>query len=157
MSLPAQARDVFDTAVIATDGSPSADRAVAVALEVANRFDAEVHALYVVDTGEVDATPAEVRDQLERALATVGGRALSFVRETAAAGEDGGVVTTVRDGDPVAEICRYADEHEADLVVTGTRGRGGPGFALGSVAEGVIRRSEAPVLTVRQLEDEAAV
>jgi nucleotide-binding universal stress UspA family protein len=138
---------VFDTVVIATDGSESAERAVAVALDLARRFDAAVHALYVIDAGEVAATPEEVRDELERALTTTGGEALSFVCDAAdaeASGDD--VVTAVREGDPVAEICRYADEQDADVVVTGTRGRHGHGFVLGSVAEGVIRRSEAPLL-----------
>lgn len=145
---------MFETVLIATDGSTSARRAVEVALDLAERFDATVHALYVVDSGEVTASPDEVRDDFERALATAGGRALTFVRETAGeSADDGDVVTVVRDGDPVAEICRYADERHADVVVTGTRGRHGEyGFLLGSVAEGVVRRSEVPVLTVRQLE-----
>src|SRR6056297_349282 len=74
---------MFDTVVIATDGSGSAQRAVEAALDLAGKFDATVHALYVVDEGEVESTPDDVRDVLERALATTGGRALSFVREAA--------------------------------------------------------------------------
>ena len=150
---------MFETVLIATDGSTSAERAVAVALDLADRFDASVHALYVVDAGEVASTPDEVRDDLERALATAGGRALTFVRESAGesagANDDAGegdVVTAVREGKPVTEICKYAGEQAVDVVVTGTRGRNSPGFVLGSVAEGVIRRSDAPVLTVRQPE-----
>lgn len=149
---------MFETVLIATDGSTSARRAVAAALDLADRFDAAVHALYVVDSADVAASPDDVREDFERALATAGGRALTFVRETAAeTAEDGDVVTAVRAGDPVAEICRYADEHGADVVVTGTRGRHGEhGFLLGSVAEGVVRRSSAPVMTVRQLEGAAS-
>ncbi|MBV0924401.1 universal stress protein [Halomicroarcula limicola] len=147
---------MFETVVIATDGSGSAQRAVEAALDLAAHFDATVHALYVVDSGEVESTPEEVREELERALATTGGRALSFVRETAAAEADDDVVTAVREGDPADEICRYADEHDADVVATGTRGRHGDhGFLLGSVAEEIVRHAEMPVLTVRQLEGEA--
>ncbi len=148
---------MFETVLIATDGSTSARRAVQAALDLADRFDAAVHALYVVDSGEVAASPDEVRDDLERALATAGGRALTFVRETADGSPQTGddVVTVVREGDPVDEIVRYADESAADVVVTGTRGRHDEhGFLLGSVAEGVVRRSEVPVMTVRQLEGE---
>lgn len=149
---------MFETVLIATDGSASAKRAVEAALDLADRFDASVHALYVVDAGEVAASPAEVQDDLERALATAGGRALTFVRETAdETAEEGEVVTIVREGDPVEEICRYAQAHDVDVVVTGTRGRHDDhGFLLGSVAEGVVRRSEPPVMTVRQLKGEAA-
>ncbi len=149
---------MFDTVVIATDGSGSARRAVEAALDLAGKFDATVHALYVVDEGEVESTPDDVRDVLERALATTGGRALSFVREAATNdGEtDADVVTAVRDGAPAAEIQAYADEVDADVIATGTRGRHGDhGFLLGSVAEQVVRNAPMPVLSVRQLEGEA--
>ena len=144
---------MFDTVVIATDGSGSAQRAVEAALDLAAKFDATVHALYVVDSGEVESTPDDVRDVLERALATTGGRALTLVREADGPGD---VVTAVRDGDPAAEIQAYAEEIDADLIATGTRGRHGDhGFLLGSVAEEVVRHAPVPVLSVRQLEGEA--
>ncbi|MDS0281962.1 universal stress protein [Haloarcula onubensis] len=149
---------MFDTVVIATDGSGSAQRAVEAALDLAGKFDATVHALYVVDSGEVESTPEDVRDVLERALATTGGRALTFVREAATTGgeTEADVVTAVREGDPAPEIRAYADEVDADLIATGTRGRHGDhGFLLGSVAEAVVRSAPMPVLSVRQLEGEA--
>jgi nucleotide-binding universal stress UspA family protein len=144
---------MFDTVVIATDGSESAERAVAVALDLADRFDATVHALYVIDETELEATPAEVRADLQEALTTAGGRAVSVVREQAAAeAAPAEVVTAVRHGEPAPEIIGYADEHDADLIASGTRGRHGEhGFLLGSVAEAIVRRSPVPVLTVRQL------
>ena len=146
---------MFDTVVIATDGSGSAERAVEAALDLAARFDATVHGLYVVDTGEVEATPEEVREALERALATTGGRALSFIREAADAEGDEELVTAVRQGDPADEISRYAEEHDADVIVSGTRGRHGEHrYLLGSVAEELVREAPIPVLTVRQLEGE---
>ncbi len=89
---------MFDTVVIATDGSGSARRAVEAALDLAARFDATVHALYVVDEHEVETTPEEVREALERALATTGGRALSFVVEAAEDESDEELVTAVRQG-----------------------------------------------------------
>ena len=144
---------MFDTVVIATDGSGSAQRAVEAALDLASRFDATVHGLYVVDETEVETTPAEVRGALERALTTTGGRALSFILEAAEEGTDEQLVTAVRQGNPAKEICTYAQEHDADLIATGTRGRHGEhAFVLGSVAEAVVRTAEPPVLTVRQLE-----
>jgi len=147
---------MFDTVVIATDGSGSAQRAVEAALDLAAKFDATVHALYVVDEGEVESTPDDVRDVLERALATTGGRALTFVREAAQADGDGDVVTAVRHGDPADEIRTYAEDVDADLIATGTRGRHGDhGFLLGSVAEEIVRHAPMPVLSVRQLEGEA--
>jgi nucleotide-binding universal stress UspA family protein len=146
---------MFETVVIATDGSESAGRAVRMALDLADRFDAAVHALYVVDTGELRASPETVRADLEDALEAAGGEALSVVESEAdPAGCE--VVTALREGDPIDEIVAYAHEVDADVVATGTRGRHGDhAFLLGSVAEAIVRRCPVPVLTVRQLgEDE---
>lgn len=144
---------MFDTVVIATDGSESVERAVGVALDFATRFEATVHALYIVDSTEIDSSPDGLRDDLSDALEKQGEHALSEIEAHSAE-----VVTSVREGRPVAEISEYAREHDADVVATGTRGRHGENrLLLGSVAEGVVRTCPAPVLTVRQLENDAAV
>lgn len=55
----------------------------------------------------------------------------------------------VDEGDVVAGILEEAQELPADLIVIGTHGRSGfEHFALGSVAEKVLRRARCPVLTV---------
>jgi len=145
---------MFETVVIATDGSDSAKRGVRTALDLADRFDATVHALYVVDAGEIRGTPEAVRDDLREAMQTAGNKALSFVRD-----EDGDdVETAVREGKPAAQIIEYAGEVDADVIALGTRGRHGEhAFLLGSVAESVVRRAPMPVLTVRQLGGDEAV
>ncbi|MEF8779133.1 MAG: universal stress protein [Haloferacaceae archaeon] len=142
---------MFETVVIATDGSESVQRAVDVALDLAERFDAEVHALYVVDSGEVESSPAEIKDELRDALDDRGREALEAVNARA----DRAVETAVREGHPAAEITAFAREVDADLVATGTRGRHGENrFLIGSVAERVVRTCPVPVLTVRQLSEE---
>lgn len=139
----------FDTIVIATDGSESVRRAVGVALDFAERFDAEVHALYVVDEGEVAASPEQVREEMRDALDDSGRDALDTVVDAA----DRSVTTAVREGRPATEIREYAVDHDADMVAMGTRGRHGENrFLIGSVAERVVRTCPVPVLTVRQLE-----
>jgi glycine betaine transporter len=56
----------------------------------------------------------------------------------------------VAEGSPAAEIVRCALDHEVDLIVMGTHGRGGVSHALlGSVAERVVRTAPCPVLVVR--------
>ncbi|MFT4946538.1 MAG: nucleotide-binding universal stress UspA family protein [Natronomonas sp.] len=146
---------MFDTVVIATDGSESAERSVQTAVDFASRFDAGVHALYVVDTDEIESSPEEIRDDLETAIEKAGDEALSFAQREA----DGSIELTsaVREGDPATEIVAYADEIDADAIAMGTRGRHGEhAFLLGSVAEAVVRSAPQPVLTVRQLEDAEA-
>lgn len=140
---------MIDTVVIATDGSQSVERAERVAIDLADRFDATVHALYVIDEGEIEASPEAVRADYLTALQDRATRALTDVTEVA----ERPVVTTIREGRPVAEINAYATEIDADVVALGTRGRHGEArFLLGSVAEQVVRTCPIPVLTVRQLE-----
>jgi nucleotide-binding universal stress UspA family protein len=143
---------MFDSVVVATDGSESVQRAVDVALDLADRFEATVHALYVVDASEVESSPESVRDELRSALEGEGEDALSAVVDRASTD----VTTAVREGRPAAEITTYAREVDADVVATGTRGRHGENrFLVGSVAERVVRTCDRPVLTVRQLTDES--
>ena len=140
---------MIDSVVLATDGSASVARATVVALDLAHRFGAEVHALYVVEESDVAAAPEDVRDRLREALEADGETALEDVRE--ASGQ--AITTAVREGRPASEIGTHAREHDADLVAVGTRGRHGEHrFVLGSVAEAVVRNCPVPVLTVRQLD-----
>lgn len=141
---------MIDTVVVATDGSASVERAITVSLDLAERFDAVVHALSVVDTGEVESAPAELVDELRTALQDRGAEATQAVAD-----RTGSTVTTaVRTGRPPTEIATYAREVDADIVATGTRGRHGENrFLIGSVAERVVRTCPVPVLTVRHLDD----
>jgi nucleotide-binding universal stress UspA family protein len=142
---------MFDSVVVATDGSESVTRAVRVALDLAERFDATVHALYVVDASEVESSPDSVRDELRDALEADGEDALAEVGALASTD----VTTEIREGRPAQEITDYVREVDADVVATGTRGRHGENrFLIGSVAERVVRTCDRPVLTVRQLQEE---
>lgn len=144
---------MIETVVVATDGSESVRRAVDVALDLAGRFDAEVHALSVVDAGEVESAPDAVREDLREALTERGHEATEEVRQRAATQ----VTTVVVEGRPASEIADYAREVDADVVAVGTRGRHGEHrFLVGSVAERVVRTCPVPVLTVRQMEGAAA-
>lgn len=143
---------MIDTVVIATDGSESVKRAVDVALDLADRFDAAVHALYVIEESDVNSAPERVREELRSALTEEGTAALEAVEDAA----DAQVTTAVRSGRPAIEIGKYARSVDADLVATGTRGRHGTNrFLVGSVAERVVRTCPVPVLTVRQLQGES--
>jgi len=69
------------------------------------------------------------------------------VREIRARGI--GVQVIVRSGDPARTLLEVADDVDADLVVVGTRGRGGPAeLLLGSVARTVADRARRPTLVV---------
>jgi nucleotide-binding universal stress UspA family protein len=57
--------------------------------------------------------------------------------------------TRVVNGEPAEELISLASDRGANLMVVGTRGREHPsGWALGSVAEAVVRRGTAPVAVI---------
>ena len=60
-------------------------------------------------------------------------------------------VTELKEGKASSLVLDAAKRHGADLIVMGTHGRGGlEHLFLGSVAARVVRRSNCPVLTVRE-------
>ena len=145
---------MFDTVVVATDGSESVSRAADCALDLAARFDAAVHALYVLDETQVESLPEDVHDEVRNALDEQSTEALEAVATTNRERPDpADLETVVRVGRPTERIIGYAGEVDADVVAMGTRGRHGEhSFLLGSVAERVVRTCPVPVLTVRQLD-----
>ncbi|GGC57201.1 universal stress protein [Haloferax sulfurifontis] len=143
---------MYSEILVPTDGSKAAERAIDHALDIAETYDARIHALYVVDTSiytSLDAGADVVIDALERE----GDAATRHVRE--AADEVGiDVQAEVVTGTAYRSIRKYIDDHDIDLVVMGTHGRTGLShYLLGSVTERVVRTSPVPVLTIR-LDDE---
>ena len=136
--------------LVATDGSPSAMEAVAFGVELAAEHASElmfVHVVPVVDvvpaTGFAPISGAFPHDLSEH------DRTL-LVEAAEVAVEQGIVATTVLlRGDVVDEIVAFADSHDVDLIVVGSRGRGAiAGALLGSVSRGILGESKRPVLIV---------
>ena len=136
--------------LVATDGSEPAAEAVEFGVELAAEHEAElvfVHVVPAVDVapmmgfGLAAAFPHEPSAE-DRAL----------LEEAAAVAEEHGIVSTtvLLTGDTVDEIVAYADAHDVDLIVVGSRGHRAIASALlGSVSRGVLRESKRPVLVVR--------
>ena len=136
-----------------TDFSEFSDHAIRYACELAEKFQAEVHLLNVLQdyaavapgSGEMfvpftDWLP-ELRKQSEEQLAKQPGPEWASKVH---------VHRTTRVGAPVDEIVKYAKERGIDLIVQGTHGRRGvKHLLLGSVAENIVRYAPCPVLTVR--------
>jgi len=136
----------YEQVVIPTDGSDVAERAAETALDVAEKYDADVHVVYVVDP-----MPYDLEDTSRSIIGSLkeGGRKATETIETMARDRDLSVTTAVRRGEPTAELLEAASAVDADLVAMGTRGRTvGTGRLLGSTTARVVRRSSIPVLTV---------
>lgn len=140
--------------LVSHDFSERSLGAVAVARDWASALGSEVHLLHVVEPVvypefyAVDVMPDEVLHRIEER---------SFEAMTTAAAEQlDGVAHSLEvvTGRAVDAILDTADPARHDLVIMGTRGLSGlQHLLLGSVAEGVVRRSRIPVLTVRAPED----
>ncbi|MDQ2052576.1 universal stress protein [Natronolimnohabitans sp. A-GB9] len=144
---------MYDTILIPTDGSDTAERAIDYGLDLARQYDATVYALSVIDVAELlEVDYVGDRDDFEATiepLETEAKRAVTTVDERARRLDDVEVITVVREGAPDETIVAYADEIEADLIVMGTHGRRGlPRYLLGSTTERVVRTVDVPVLTV---------
>jgi nucleotide-binding universal stress UspA family protein len=135
--------------LIATDGSPSAQEAVDVGLELAKEQGADVTFVHVIPAEEIRGgrggahalTQREEIDDSETALKGAGAAAeaagISYALERFA-------------GETVETIVALADSKNADIIVLGNRGRSSLTAALlGSVSQGVLNHAKRPVLVVK--------
>lgn len=132
--------------LVPTDFSEASERAVTMAVELAERFDARLtllHVWSVPNTGYAEALSWPI-DAMERAAQ----KALDGAWD-AAVKLHPKTDALLREGREWRQIIRVAQERGVDLVVMGTHGRRGlQRLVLGSVAEKVVRLSHVPVLTV---------
>ncbi|MDG5775496.1 universal stress protein [Haloarculaceae archaeon H-GB2-1] len=139
---------MYDTILVGIDGSDDSNRAIEHALNLAERHDARLHALFVVDTrqyGEPALSSVEiVTDEIE----DYGHSLLNDITDRA---DNRGIEVTNRvcHGTPDDELLAAAEDMEVDVIVIGYRGQthDQPG-RLGSVADAIIRMTDRPVLLV---------
>ncbi|QIO24610.1 universal stress protein [Haloarcula sp. JP-L23] len=140
---------MFDTILVPTDGSDVATAAADAAITLADRFDATLHVIHVLEPFEL---PPDVVDEDAGALAHSGEAAIADIVETATAAGAETTSTVIDTSGQIHEnIIAYAGKHDVDCIVMGTYGRTGlDRFVLGSVAEQTLRESPIPVLTVHE-------
>jgi len=146
---------MYQRILLAIDGSHGAYLALHQAIVISKATGAEVEALFVADSS--DAT-----------FDMVGTDSIAYAKQVVEFGRDtladvakrldaAGVMHStkllekfVAPGQISATIVAEANETGADLIVLGTHGRRGlKHLVLGSVAEGVVRKTNKPVLMVR--------
>jgi nucleotide-binding universal stress UspA family protein len=142
--------------LLATDGSPEAERALGMAATLSERLGAELHLVSVEPMPDPLSWPesrmmspelrGDIRERAEKAAhELVEGQAGKL-------GEMGLEVSAVHAvaGRPDTEIVRVAEEVGAGLVVLGSRGMGPVRRAvMGSVSLSVVHHSHGSVLVVR--------
>jgi len=131
--------------VLGYDESPGAERALAAAIMVADRFGEDLVVVY--GAAPPGMLGEEYTSHLE-ALEAIGGEALAHALGTA---EAAGVTTAVevRRAKPAEALVEVADERDATLIVVGSYGESPMRSALlGSTPHRLLHLSTRPVLVV---------
>ena len=157
---------MFKQILVAVDGSPTSNRGLKAAVELASSQAATLTVIHIVDDmqsvsyiGDMGYIPADYVDKLLDDLRSNGRKVLAKAEAFAgAAGVDVKPLLVESKGGTIADaILRQARKLRADTIVLGTHGRRGLRRALmGSDAEAVLRDSRVPVLLVRALAREPA-
>ena len=136
--------------LVGVDGSAASLAALDVAADVAAMLGGSLSVLHVFE--HVRPFPVARRgEQGSEGHEGVRDRALELLEASARDIRQRGVGVQVvlRSGDPAPTLLDLADDVDADLVVVGTRGRGGPAdLLLGSVARTVADGARRPTLVV---------
>lgn len=147
----------FSKILVAIDGSQSSIDAAAYAVAMARKNNAQLIVLHVLfsplgyeySSGKFDdeTIPSSIK-QIFGAAKNEAEQWFNKIKE-----RTGEVIRTeviVTDTSVAGAIIRYAEEHNVDLIVVGTRGRSAfTKLLLGSVASAVVTYAHCPVLLIR--------
>jgi nucleotide-binding universal stress UspA family protein len=144
---------MFSTIVVGTDGSDTAAKAVAAAVDLARRSGAALHLVsaYREPKGSVAVATAGASAAADPAAT---GAVLQSASEDvlkAAAASAGDVPTQIHAvaGSPVDVVLGVAEQVGADLIVVGSKGMQGARRIIGSVPNSIAHRATVHVLVVK--------
>lgn len=158
---------MFNTILVASDGSSHARSAVNLASDIAEKYGARMVILHVMQKHESEAMArlAEVEygadlagmpgshkreAAMHEALIDLGRRILEQAEHTAREKGVKNVQTLSDEGDPVTQVLACAKREHADLIVMGSRGLSDlKGLLLGSVSHKVSQLAECTCVTVK--------
>ena len=139
---------MYDKILVAVDHSAISDRALLAARDLALLSKGEVWVLHLREKEIAVKTGLAMTDETE---SEANAKVSAAVDKLAEAGVKAhGEVRTTLFGYAARDIVDDAIEHDADVIVMGSRGRSDlAGFILGSTAHKVIHLTDRPVLIVR--------
>jgi nucleotide-binding universal stress UspA family protein len=136
--------------------------ALRVAVDLASKFQAELHLLHVFEGYDaISLNPEMAMSPMPEWLPKL--RQLCHEKLTALPSADlaarcSTIVRADREGAAIHEILEYAAHEKIDLIVLATHGRTGlKHLLMGSVAENVVRSARCPVLTLRGSESQTVL
>lgn len=137
--------------LVPIDFSQNANLIVQEGVDIAGKFEAEVHILFVAqvfqDYSEFFVPHMPVIQFEEDILSRAKEKMEEFIKENFDSCSS--CKTEVLSGDVAETILIYAEEEKIDLIVMGTHGyKGLEKVLFGSVAEKVVKAAPCPVLTI---------
>lgn len=140
---------MFQNILLATDGSDHSRRAIDQTLKMVSPHKDQVHIdlIYVVD-GETSKKDVLKYGDSQTASQKRKEKFLDIIQYI----ESEGVSTDFKllHGDPAEEMIDYANEHDYDCVVIGSRGRNKfQTLILGSVSHKLVKYVQSPVIVVK--------
>lgn len=145
---------MFSKILVPFDGSVQSEAALKKAIELALLCSSKLMILTVYrHHSMLEASLSMVRgadhDTPDKALEANAKEIANYARKVA---EESGMKEPrafVRSGQPARAIVAFAEKHEADLIVLGSRGNGSmDGYLLGSVSHKVTGLAKQPVLVI---------
>jgi nucleotide-binding universal stress UspA family protein len=150
---------MYKRIIVPVDGSPTANKALVAALQLARDSGGRVRLIHVVEelafVDGYDMYGGQTGELLQ-VMREAGDKVLDAALEIAkSAGVDADKQLFDRFGERLGEVvASAARDWNADLIVLGTHGRRGIGrVLLGSGAEQIIRLAPTPVLVIRSGEE----
>lgn len=146
---------MLKTIVVPIDGSEHSNKALEFACDLAPRYEAELRLVHVPHSsaqgktlvlGAAAITIEPTAEELRKAGKAVIEAAGKIASDRGCAN----VTSEVMSGDPAASILEYAQKHNADMIVMGTRGLSDlRGLLMGSVSHKVCHLAPCTCVTVR--------
>jgi len=140
-----------------TDGSPESEKALPMAEEIARAQGAELLLLYIIELSPLllagPAESAAAANVYEELVAQAQSSATQHLAELETRAREAGIRarSVIAHGPAAATLLAYESSEQPDLLVMATHGRTGLArFALGSVADRLVREGTVPVLVTRR-------
>ena len=158
---------MFEKILVPLDGSPLAELALPYAEEIGSKLGSELILLGVCDSGSsnlehiyrcyLDSKCEEICDRIKKHHEIAGDKLTVrrvIITERPQDEIVGHASHVVELGRPAGDILDYIEKSDVDLVTMSTHGYSGvKRWVLGSVANGIIRGTNKPVLLIRASED----
>lgn len=139
---------MFEKILVAIDGSPASDKALAAAIDLATHYTAELTAIGVAELPEIVGMVDEVdewRQSAEHHFREIGEAAVQYAR-----GRGVALRSIVVRGHAAEAIVTYAENEGMSLIVIGEHGHSRIArFFLGSTSDRVSEHSKCSVLIVK--------